>query len=114
MITKRQPPYSKSLTSYVSANEDSIVEVRIIVGFQAWEYAKTDEARPRLLLPPGTSPDEYSWPVRNVECLVLRVGNISESILLSLARRLLISGSPVVRVLDKKGALAVFRAGEDQ
>ncbi|HEB93126.1 MAG TPA: hypothetical protein ENI94_06595 [Gammaproteobacteria bacterium] len=89
-------------------------EVRIIVGSHAWEYAKIDQSRPRLLLPPNASPDAYSWPVGNLECLVVIAGDISDSTLLQLARILLISGSPVVRILGREGSLSVFRPGDDQ
>ena len=111
MKPKRSPPYSKSLMDLVSIGERSFSEVKIIIGSQAWEYAKIDEVRPRLLLPPGLSPDEFSWPVKNIECLIVQAGEFDEPILLRLVRRLLISGSTVVRVLNKESGLVVFRQG---
>lgn len=109
---RRLPPYGAALARDLMAGRVPWNDARIYVGADAWDRAKRHTASaPRLLLPPGDSPDHYRWPVEGCQVWVIAAGTVADSTLLRLAELLLDAGAEVVRISPPGGGMSVLGRG---
>lgn len=107
---KPLPPYSSTLSVFVSENND----IYLFAGHHAWEYARGFyKKRAVLALPLRKNPADYRWPVSGRSILVFDCAYLSKQpeyaletdYIRKLAHRLLQAKATVVRVIYFDSAL---------
>jgi hypothetical protein len=88
------PPFGKNIQR--RANN----EIRVYVGSDAWSVATRQITRNKLILPAGSMPDEFTWPVSGYDVLIVACGAILETTVRRLALVLLRHGAKKVVVAD--------------
>lgn len=95
-MAKRRPlpPFGKQ---YLNLHPDS--GVRVAIGFGAWDFANAARPGRVMVLPAGTSPTTFRWPVNGQPALVHELGPVDDDQLAAMARALLAAGAPSVVAL---------------
>lgn len=91
---KPLPPFGRQ---YLNLHPD--FGVRVAIGFGAWDFANTAGPGRVMVLPAGTSPTTFRWPVNGQPALVYELGALDDDQLAAMAGALLAAGSPSVVAL---------------
>lgn len=83
--------------------------VYLYVGDHAWMEGRKSALVQRptrtLILPPNESPKLYSWPVLNLDILIIDTSGCEESLIESLMNELMAHGANVVRYISHNGKM---------
>lgn len=99
---KRLPPFGKDLLNYIQEHGGLRINelIWIFVGDYAWQRAvKKRDFCHVICLPPGTSPSQFLWPVKNTYPFIVDTGCFKVSTLKKLALILLEAGAIEVSYL---------------
>lgn len=117
-ISKPLPPYGKLLMLRLQAGHTPKKDVFVFIGFHAWQRALAFQDKQTILvLPFGSEPENYHWPVNGLSLLVFDTSDLQAEAFLQLNQNtirktayvLLAAGARIVRVILSNHQLVVFR-----
>ena len=90
---KPLPPFGKSFQPVPDSG------IRVAFGPTAWAFAKCHPHFPMMVLPEDSEPSDFRWPSSNGPALIYERGTFNDKRLDTLARALMVAGSPSVVAL---------------
>ena len=103
MSTKKIPPFGNRLRSdIVLRKRNKKYSVWVVCGSKAWDKATNRViSHPyTLCLPPWLDPNEYRWPVKDCEIMLLDSGCSDEAYLDLIAHTLFSSGAKSITAIN--------------